>query len=406
MKSLTATLLALFVLTGCAGYQTLSAPANNLFLQSKFHEAALEYSKQVDDAGNAKLIALLDSGLAWHYAGQYERSNRYFTAAEKLADKLDMVSVSSEAASLLATDYILKYGGDDFEKLLINTYMALNYLLLDDLENAMVEVRRFNEKLKNYERRCDCKYGINPFTEYLSGILYEMDGGFDDAYIDYKKVYETLPDFALLPNDLIRLSGKLNREEDLDRWKDMFGVQPPKADPNAGELVVVFECGLSPEKRQDQRIIAIPTYYPRYFVIQGATVIVDGKPSGATHVLNNIEEIATSQLKDKMGRMLLKQGISTGGKIAAAEIIRRKSNSDALGNLALLFFYATNEADTRSWLTLPGNMQLQRIPLPAGRHRVSLRLLDSSGQEKETVDLGEVLIPPHSKKFVSYRSVY
>ncbi|MBI5185022.1 MAG: hypothetical protein HZA01_04760 [Nitrospinae bacterium] len=406
MKSLLSVLLALFVLTGCAGYQTLSAPANNLFLQSKFDEAALEYSKQVDGAGNARLLALLDAGLAWHYAGEYERSNRYFTAAEKLADKLEIVSVSSEAASLLATDYILKYGGDDFEKLLINTYMAFNYLLLDDLENAMVEIRRFNEKLAKYERRCDCEYGINPFTEYLSGILYEMDGKPDDAYIDYKKVYEVMPDFALLPNDLARLSGELNRGEDHDRWKSMFGVQPPKTGPRSGELVVVFECGLSPEKRQDQRVIAIPAYYPRYSVIQGARVIVDGKPIGNTHVLNDIEKIATEQLKDKMGRMLLKQGIATGGKIAAAETIRKKSNSDALGNLALLFFYATNEADTRSWLTLPGNMQIQRVTLPAGRHGVSLKLLDGSGRERETVDLGEVRIPANGKKFISYRSVY
>ncbi len=395
----------LIFMTGCAGYMTASRPARSLFFSSKFDQSAIEFEKQIEDSGKDRLLALMDTALAYHYAGQYELSNKYFLEADKLAEELDTISLSRQTASLIATDYMLKYSGDDFEKVLINSYLALNYLFLGDIENAMVEVRRINNKLAKYERKCECKYGINPFAVYLSGLLYEMEGQWDDAYIDYKKAYELMPDFPLLPADLVRLACRLHRDEDCERWKNKFGLPVPQADSDEGELVVIFEAGLSPQKRQETRVIAIPAYHPRPSRIKSARVVVDDKSLGRTQVLNDIEQIATYQLKEKMGRMLVKQGLVTGTKIAAANAIRQQTRSSAAGDLALMFFYATNEADTRSWLTLPQNIQLQRTPLPEGKYHVSLKLLDSFGQVVQIADMGEVAIPPRGKKFVSFRSV-
>jgi hypothetical protein len=399
--------ILLLQLTACAGYHSLTRPARRLFNQENFSAAAVEYDKNISRAGNEQLLALLDTAISYHYAGQYQKSIHYFLEADKLAQRLDYLSLSRQLTSLVATDYALKYKGEDFEKVLINTYLAIDYLMLGDLENALVEARRVNQKLKRYSQLCKCDYKLNPFSIYLSGIIYEMNGQPDEAYIDYKKVYQLSPGFPLLKNDLLRTSRLAGIEApEAKNWRATSGGpdnSPPEGD--YGELIVLFECGLSPEKHQETRIIAIPVYHKRPTRISYAQVYVDGRYYDRTYVLNDIEAIAIRQLKEKMLRILAKQSLVTTGKAAIAHQIGKQAKSPLVESLALMFFYATNKADTRSWLTLPQNIQLTRIALSPGRHEVTLKLYDHHNNLVKSVNYGNITIEKNGKRFINYRSV-
>jgi len=393
-------------LTACASYHSSTRSARYSFNKGEFSVAAEEYNKHISRTKNDELLALLDTAISYHHASQYQKSIHYFLQADKLVKQLDYLSISRQTASLLATDYVLKYKGEDFEKVLINAYLAMDYLMLGDLENALVEAKRVNQKLQDYGRQCKCDYKLNSFAIYLSGIIYELNGQYDEAYIDYKKVYKLLPEFPLLGLDLqrtSRLAGieeqKLNGQDTFDKSKKYIFKK------DYGELIVLFESGLSPEKHEESRAIAIPAYHKRLTRISYAGVYIDAEYYDRTYILNDIETTAIKHLNEKMLRILAKQGAVTAGKFAIANALAKETDNPLIGQLGLLFFYATNKADTRSWLSLPQNIQLTRFPLAPGKHQVTLKLYDKYDRLVESINFDNVTIEAYKKHFINYRSV-
>ncbi|MBI4925455.1 MAG: hypothetical protein HY843_05975, partial [Bdellovibrio sp.] len=157
-------------LTGCAGYLQRTQVARERFNKGHFLDASEEYKKGLKHPAQDTLLYLLDTGLSLHYAGRYEESNKFLLEADRYAEEIDHISITRETASLIATDYTLKYRGEDYEKILINTYLAINYLMLGDYENARVECKRVNEKIIKYNSDGERNYKLNPFSIYLSGI--------------------------------------------------------------------------------------------------------------------------------------------------------------------------------------------------------------------------------------------
>jgi hypothetical protein len=63
--------------------------------------------------------------------------------------------------------------------------------------------------------------------------------------------------------------------------------------------------------------------------------------------------------------------------------------------------YATERADTRSWLTLPANIQLARLSLPPGSYTVKAELLDSAGVVVNTREYPGVVIGKGHKTYLT-----
>jgi hypothetical protein len=95
-------------------------------------------------------------------------------------------------------------------------------------------------------------------------------------------------------------------------------------------------------------------------------------------------------------KMAAAEGIGIGVRSAG-----HKSSNDWIGLFALIlariFVLATEEADIRSWRTLPGEIQLARLWIPAGPYRVMMNAVDHQGRvigspETEQLDfkIGEV----------------
>ena len=78
------------------------------------------------------LLYRLERGLIFHYQGLYAQSNAEFERAERLIDRLYTRSVSREAAAFLTNDAIVAYRGEEFERVFIHYFRALNYERLGD----------------------------------------------------------------------------------------------------------------------------------------------------------------------------------------------------------------------------------------------------------------------------------
>ena len=83
---------------------------------------------------------------------------------------------------------------------------------------------------------------------------------------------------------------------------------------------------------------------------------------------------------------------------------RAEKKWDLLGDLVNLFNVATERADTRSWQTLPNQISLVRMSLPAGTHDLALSFFDDDGRHLRTETLSSVKIEANGKTFLNYRT--
>ncbi len=335
-------------------------------------------------------------------------------------------SIAENVGAVLTNDNVISYIGDGYERVLLHHYQSLNYLKQKDLEGAGVEVRRANmeqeEALKRFakdvenaqkqveEKKVDVnnqsaiesKYAEmdeiagkvknsfqNAYTFYLSGFIYELINQPNDAYIDYKKALEIYPENNYVQKDVLRLAESLNMSEDLDALRNRFQVGPLKKSNSSsgGELLVLFEDGFAPQK-QEIKIpipipsvglvtIAFPIYRGKWNTPAALQVYEQNNLIGPTEPICDIHVLAVKALKEKIPAMAIRQIIRAALK-GTSNVAAKKAFGD-LGTIGMsVLNFATENADQRSWLTLPSNAQILRTSLSAGVHKIMFQQTDGS----------------------------
>ncbi len=383
---------------------------------------------------NSKLLYHFDKGMVNLLCGRFVESAEALQNAERLAEELWTISISKEASTFLINEYAQAYGGEDFEKAMINVVSAVDYLLMEKPDDALVECRRLDEKLQLYNDKYTKKnvYKEDAFGRYLSGIIYESRGLLNDAYIDYRKAYEAYLDYkkyyetpvpAPLKKDLMRLARRLGFDDDLRQYRKSFrGLSVPlhKDIKSKGRLVLIQFDGLSPRKVQDKVVIATKTgpitlAFPRFVTSRsgagGASLVAVSSDSrhnfsGETFLAEDIQKIALKNLDDRKSRVVAKTIARAVTKQAAFYGLSKAVTGDRRGqkalrqalNIANVFI---EQADTRSWRTLPGRVYLSMALVDPGSYKVSADLKDG-----RTVQLGQVEVSAGRTKFLFLDTMY
>ena len=410
--------LAVVLLGGCVSARMSDRAGDRAFQEGRYSDAVAVFQKGIEqqgEEGRDVLLYLLDAGLALHAAGRFEESNQLFLRSEKIADIKDYTSLSTEAATLVTSDNLTHYKGEDFEKVLINTYLAMNFALLGDREAALVEARKVNRKLLLMITEGQRKYQQNAFARYLSAILYESDGDWNNAYVDYQQTRELLPELPGLGLDLWRMATALRMPDEAERWDSQYSLsaeekkrtaallrRPKKGEPPAlGEIVVLYENGISPAKRPNPQFRTLPKFFPRPNPIREVRVSVDGVDRGEAVVLHDIEATAIRNLDEKYGGLVAKKVAGVVAKEVVADRIEKWTNSPLLGFLSKMTMYAVDQADVRSWNLLPRDLQLLRVPVEPGLHEVVLSPVGVGG----AIPAKTVQVRPGQKVFVNFRTM-
>lgn len=413
-------------LSGCASYQLKVNEARES-LESSPNAAVEQLQPLAMENNKDQLVYLLDYATALQQAKRFKESAEAFQKAERIADIQDYHSVSKITTSLLLSEEMLQYKGDDFEKVMINAMNSINYLELGDLDGALVEVRRLNNKLYRYKYEAKKNYEQNPFAFYLSGAIWESDRKWDDAYIAYKNTYEVMPEFAPLREDLIRLAIKAQRTEDLEKWKKQFPktvIRPEWKDPQYGEIVFVFQQGWGPRKQARPEDRKFPYLVPVRSDNRAATLVVEKeektggklaatpaeggsvgiKVAEATTVpVFYVSDVAIKTLNDDYARLVASRVAGLATKAVVSDQIRQKN--EALGTIAWVAMNIADRADLRQWSTLPETFQVARVFVKAGKYKVSAFTLNSEGEPGDRrLEPQEVTIKPGKKTFLSWRA--
>jgi len=401
-------LLAILLLSsGCATYQSSTKSARSDFYGGRFADAAKALESKAHEDSKDQLLYLFDRGMALQLAGNFKDSEKDWIAADKMSEVKDYTSISTEMATLLTNDNIKQYKGEDFEKVIINAFLAIDYTLQGNFEDALVECRRVNQKLYKYKFEAKRAYEQNPFARYFSALIWEASGHPDDAYIDYKEAYKLAPDFPYLKYDLVKWAKRLGRQEDLKDWQKEFGeVSTPssKEESKTGELVLIYQQGRSAEKRPNPASYRFPKFFHRGSLTREAVLTVpDQNIKESTREIYSISAVAIKTLDDAYAGLVAKRAAGIVAKAVVADQIRQKNQ--LLGMIAWAGLNAADQADLRFWETLPDTLQIAKVRLSPGPHEVKVIGLSETNAPSGEQATFNVNIDAGKTTFLNWRSL-
>ena len=377
--------LCSLALWGCANtYMAKTAGARDALRQHQPDKAVdlLDRTFPKGPSEKDKVLYLADKGTFLRAAKRFEESNQFLSQAEKLSEALDATSVSEEAASLFSNEGTKTYRTEDFEKLMFSVLQGLNYAEKGNEEGALVEVRRVNEKLRKMVADEKKPYQQLAIARYLGGILYENAGDLDAAAIDYIQAAK-LRNLGQAAEPALRLAKETEREGD---YAELLRAYPSVGhgplSPSEGQLVVLVEMGLVVEKQSSKRtvesasqntILVVPVYPRLQQAYPPVTLVVGGQSTSAS-VVTSLDEVARIHLNERIDRLVAKSAAALLVKGGVAAAVGAATKSAELGLLTFVLLAATTqEADTRSWGSLPAEFQVARLRLTPGKHVLEVR---------------------------------
>lgn len=400
--------LALFLLLGgCASYSSNIAGPREALQRGDYSAAIKAIEALANKHDNDELLYWMDLGVAYHAAGQYEKAIESFRKAETIGDALNYTSVSEEVGTVILNDDVKKYRGEDFERILVNVYMAMDYTLLGKWDEALVECRRINHRMEQFKAKNTRQFQYNSFAKYLSATLFEARGELNDALVDYRQLAATpYANFSYLGGPLLRTAARLHDDEEIETYRKQFpGVK--NVNPSGyGDVFVVFEQGKGPYKVPSYQNRLIPMFIRSPYFGTGAQLRVEGAPVHyPTQTLFDVEDVAIRELQEsaagiaakKIGGVVAKQAIGYG--VAAA------TGDKNLGAATAILLHAMDKADTRSWSTLPARLQVARMSLPAGKYDLALDLQTTRGPKPTVKRWAQVPVEAGKVTFLHYRNV-
>lgn len=451
--------MALLLSAGCASHSVDLSAVRASLVADDIPKAVEQFDARKEK--KTDLLYLLEKGYLYHLDGRWQESNTAFEAAEQRADELYTKSISRQAAALLTSDLALPYRGMPYELQLVQYYRALNYLELGQPAEALVEARKANFKLAQYaEKNADDKaLRQDAFLQYFTGLLYESQGEANDAVVSFRdaaglyRKYESEYGLGLpswLPEDFLAAAKHVGLHNEIDSLVHAEpNLEKRMRAANEDNLVIFFELGFVSYRKDVEIHLPIVTeedednkdkdehksrharrYVDRYgnhvydyradkvkldhvlsfafpelleypYEGRGAEVILpDGRRIVSEPALD-LDAVARSEFNDRLPGTLLK----TIARALVKEQTRKaaKKKDEGLGWLVNIVNSATEQADTRGLIFLPGKITMLKTHLPPGHQTVKARITDREGQMLEEWEIG-VFIPEHGTKFVSLRS--
>lgn len=277
------------ILSGCANlsvgnlFSHYSAQTQDTYELVKNGEAKLAYQDAAEDTGGP-ILDNLELGRIALLSEQYAESKSDFEIAEQAARvqsdeaTITVSGSANQVGSLVTNDNLIDYKPADYELGYLHLYLSLNYLKNNDLEGALVEVRKANyiqeqarkdreKELKSAEKEAN-KKGVNAnvgailanypdagktlkavqngYLFYYSGLLFETNRNFSDAYIDYKRALAVAPNNKTVIESVQRLARRLGMKNDIQTLEKQYGAYkvPNRTD---SRVIIIDEQGILPQ---------------------------------------------------------------------------------------------------------------------------------------------------------------
>lgn len=371
LQTILAVVAIAVALTGCATSGAMQT-AHWHYLDGDT-QAAIQVLDDADDiASRDQLLYWLNKGMYLHYSGDYEQSTQILLkAADFLADS-DYIKISDEAKTLLANDWAEIYLGEYSEQLWIHSVLMMNFLRMGRFEGAAVEARRALEVLEKHP----APLSDDHFTRALIAISFEAAGQLNDAYIVNSDLAEDISN--------IELNQLANTQSTALGFKSGDSSGTDKAPHYA---VFFISNGVIPAKISGSIITgnASRVSFPHYSVVPSGpprpSITIDNNYCDCMVIYSDFGSLVADSVSKRGAALTTKAIVRAVAKDAVADAIAEEN--ELSGELARILLFALEEADTRSWRSLPRHFSLVRVPLSADAKEVAIKF----GTRKHSIEL-------------------
>lgn len=403
MNLLRLTLLLIVIpLSGCATSSAIQQARYEFAAGAP--DQALITLENADVSERDRLLLLLDKGAVAFSAGQYNLAKQALLDANDLIEEWDQIRVGEQSVSLITSEWAKRYRGEYSERLWIHSYLMMTFLLQNNVESAAVEARRALQRLDDHNESLH----VDWFTRALIGLSFEASGAHDSAQVEYRKLTDD-PYYDGRWNHVIqRHTRSINRDpiaKSLNVNADTLNT-PTQLGNDEGELIIFLQTGHIDRKLASHialdidLAIAFP-FYGDYRISQpNYTVTVNDEYVPADEIDTALVDVSSRALSARGKTIAAKQVARIAAKKAVVDISSRED--DILGGVLQLILFATEQADTRSWETLPAWLGLLRVPLAEGKQNVSVTVTHRGRTHQ--VNLGELNIEANRLHFATFRT--
>ena len=413
-------LSATFSCSALTSYQSEISTPLDYYHSGNAQDAATEMSAIADDEAesNSTVIFHLEASTMLRDAGNYQASFEYLERAEQIIksgydERGRMMAAANQAVDGgMLSQKGMAYTGYVHDRVMLNTYKALNMLSLNKLDDALVEARRINQAQVrgiselNYdiqESRQDSSSSLadsslsfmdaisldgfstksssqpssavyssfgrfpanqnydNDFSTFVVGLLRRISGGGENPEWDFKRLHDSHPDSVAIAGELAAIRAG-NRA---DGWG-----------------YVIFENGIAPYREEVE--FAIPVGYLKALFSNSSKVsdvysltylslprIMNGVPATNaglvlsaengllmnTEIMTDMTDLVEFEFEERFSSILLRELVSTVLKSiaidAGGDVIEKAvgEGMDENEQLALGFFAGILKSWTSSALS-------------------------------------------------------
>jgi len=408
------------------------------FIAGDYGKAAILACEDKDkevELDEANLLPTLYAGNSFLYAKDYAESLKHLNESEAIIkfhhEETLAGSTADYVAQLLLNDAALDYHATITDAIMVNTYKALSNMTLSRFTDARVELNRaidrqrrakntyaeliskqneaISDKRKEAQEKGTQKEGfaktlnnpaideivnknysslrhfeaypefINPFTTYLAGLFFALEGDYTKSSSLLKEVHGMMPKNEVVKSDFDMVEGALSG--------NMI---------NNNHVWVIYENGLGPIKSQykidiplfaisDEVLytgIALPKLDLRNKATPDMSILSNGEIIAKTSVVGDMDRVIMTEFdysyKDIVIRAVFSAILKTYVQYEA------KNQNSYLGIATAIFQAGTTRTDTRVWNTIPKDFQIAKVPMPKDR-----KLVLQAGDANIDVEVGE-----------------
>ncbi|AWM79498.1 hypothetical protein DKL61_03560 [Gammaproteobacteria bacterium ESL0073] len=317
--------------------------------------------------------------------------------------KINPAQYVNNVMAFIVNDKVMRYDGHDYEKVMLTTQMALNFLAMDDWASARVAITQTHERealikqvhdlLYSKEEDLASEKGINTkfqdlngypietlntpsvvnlknsyqnaFSHYLAGFIYEALGERSLAAPGYRNAIELRPNTPVLEDGLKNLTSNIDRPA------------------NQSDVLVVVESGFAPRRKAFDLTLPIPTNdgiiqisislpviedvgYTQPF----SNIMINGRNYPLTEI-TSINAMARKALRDELPMIILR----TVSRATIRAVTQQQLNKEVSPWAGLAVGVAgmfLEQPDLRTWRTLPDSISIARLTLPKGAQTITL----------------------------------
>lgn len=370
------------------------------------------------DSEKDQTLYELEAGAVYSAARDLEKSIAAFrTADERMWPYMDVkpdVRVSEQVAAFFTNQTIIAYTGRPHDRIMCLTYQALNHLERGDLDKAGIALRRAQEwqqdakdryadEIEKLEQQANAraKSEQNFDAKRAQGDP-AVQQGLDARYKPIRNLQSyadfTVPYTSLLRGLRLQFSGSNTSIADartvlsntaamLPEKQRSYVLEDVKLadDMTRGaaftpSVYVIVETGMAP--RLDSFELNIPLFIPAVPYIGAAFPVLkvqEGAVSGFTaragssaypsSLLTDMDSVVGGDFNRRLPGIIALTIASSATK-ALATYAAQEAAGDGVGRwiaagVGAVYQFAVNDADLRTWVTLPKQVLYARFPAPA-----------------------------------------